>query len=168
MIGFIWAPQHWQIQFWYSQDQNYRIIPFSARPIYKILNRQSPYSVITVPADVLAPNDTRPSARMLEKLKMFSSKFLWFSMISMIWTYFYGPNDISQQDWRWNADKPSAALDPYIPTWLTTLPANQTCQLLIFFLNIGRKLWKVVQSQVELMKTNFKFEAPILWFFKYK
>ena len=28
------------------------------------------------------------------------------------------------QDRRWNADKPSAALDPYIPTWLTTLPAN--------------------------------------------
>ena len=30
------------------------------------------------------------------------------------------------QDRRWNADKPSAALDPYIPTWLTTSPANQT------------------------------------------
>ena len=29
-----------------------------------------------------------------------------------------------KQDRRWNADKPSAALDPYIPTWLTTLPAN--------------------------------------------
>ena len=25
---------------------------------------------------------------------------------------------------RWNADKPSAALDPYIPTWLTTSSAN--------------------------------------------
>ena len=24
----------------------------------------------------------------------------------------------------WNTDKPSAALDPYIPTWLTTSPAN--------------------------------------------
>ena len=30
----------------------------------------------------------------------------------------------TQQDRRWNADKPSAALDPYIPTWLTTSPAN--------------------------------------------
>ena len=31
---------------------------------------------------------------------------------------------IHVQDRRWNADKPSAALDPYIPTWLTTSPAN--------------------------------------------
>ena len=75
----------------------------------------------------------------------------------------------SLQDRRWNADKPSAALDPYIPTWLTTSPANhRPANFWIFFLNIGRKLWKVVQSQVELMKTNSKFEAPILWFFKYK
>ena len=29
-----------------------------------------------------------------------------------------------KQDRRWNADKPSAALDPYIPTWLTISPAN--------------------------------------------
>ena len=29
-----------------------------------------------------------------------------------------------KQDRRWNADKPSAALDPYIPTWLTTSSAN--------------------------------------------
>ena len=29
-----------------------------------------------------------------------------------------------KQDRRWNADKPSAALDPYMPTWLTTSPAN--------------------------------------------
>ena len=29
-----------------------------------------------------------------------------------------------QQDRRWNADKPSAALDPHIPTWITTSPAN--------------------------------------------
>ena len=76
---------------------------------------------------------------------------------------------IYTQDRRWNADKPSAALDPYIPTGLTTSPANhRPANFWIFFLNIGRKLWKVVQSQVELMKTNLKFEAPILWFFKYK
>ena len=31
----------------------------------------------------------------------------------------------TKQDWRWNADKPSAALDPYIRIWLTTSPANQ-------------------------------------------
>ena len=78
-----------------------------------------------------------------------------------------GHNEL--QDRRWNADKPSAALDPYIPTWLTTSPANhRPANFWIFFLNIGRKLWKVVQSQVELMKTNSKFEAPILWFFRYK
>ena len=78
-------------------------------------------------------------------------------------------NDTQIQDRRWNADKPSAALDPYIPTWLTTSPANhRPANFWIFFLNIGSKLWKVVQSQVELMKTNSKFEAPILWFFKYK
>ena len=78
-------------------------------------------------------------------------------------------NEKIRQDRRWNADKPSAALDPYIPTWLTTSPANhRPANFWIFFLNIGRKLWKVVQSQVELMKTNSKFEAPILWFFKYK
>ena len=31
-----------------------------------------------------------------------------------------------KQDRRWNADKPSAALDPYIPTWLTTSSANHS------------------------------------------
>ena len=31
---------------------------------------------------------------------------------------------LGKQDRRWNADKPSAALDPYIPTWLTTSSAN--------------------------------------------
>ena len=29
------------------------------------------------------------------------------------------------QDRRWNADKPSVAIVPFIPTWLTTSPANQ-------------------------------------------
>ena len=29
-----------------------------------------------------------------------------------------------EQDRRWNADKPPAALDTYIPTWLTISPAN--------------------------------------------
>ena len=29
-----------------------------------------------------------------------------------------------RQDRRWNADKPSAALDPFIPTRLTTSSAN--------------------------------------------
>ena len=31
----------------------------------------------------------------------------------------------TKQDRRWNADKPSAALDPNIPIWLTTSPAYQ-------------------------------------------
>ena len=95
-------------------------------------------------------------------------------MFLMQLTFITNGNNLSiwqeyKQDRRWNADKPSAALDPYIPTWLTTSPANhRPANFWIFFLNIGRKLWKVVQSQVELMKTNSKFEAPILWFFKYK
>ena len=42
----------------------------------------------------------------------------------------------------------------------------QTCQLLIFFLNIEMKLWKVVQPQVQLMSSNIKYEVPILWFFQ--
>ena len=78
----------------------------------------------------------------------------------------------NKQDRRWNADKPSAALDPYIPTWLTTSSANHRpanfWKSFFFFWNIGRKLWKVVQSHVELMWINFKFEASILWFLKYK
>ena len=77
-----------------------------------------------------------------------------------------------KQDRRWNADKPLAALDPYIPTWLTTSSANHRpanfWKSFFFFWNIGRKLWKVVQSHVELMWINFKFEASILWFLKYK
>ena len=79
-------------------------------------------------------------------------------MISMVNVY-------NRQDRRWNADKPSAALDPYIPTWLTTSSANRRpanfWKPFFFFENIGRKLWKVVQSQVELMWINFKFEALI-------
>ena len=43
---------------------------------------------------------------------------------------------------------------------------SQTCQLLIFFLNIEMKLWKVVQPQVQLMSINVKFEVPILWLFQ--
>ena len=39
---------------------------------------------------------------------------------------------------------------------------SQSCQILkIIFFIIERKLLKVVQSQVELMRINFKFEAPI-------
>ena len=69
----------------------------------------------------------------------------------------------SQQDRRWNADKPSAALDPYIPTWLTTSPANhRPANFWSFFLNIEMKLWKVVQ----LMSINITFEVPILWLFQ--
>ena len=71
------------------------------------------------------------------------------------------------QDRRWNADKPSAALDPYIPTWLTTSPANhRPANFWFFLLNIEMKLWKVVQPQVQLMSINIKFEVPILWLFQ--
>ena len=68
-----------------------------------------------------------------------------------------------RQDRRWNADKPSAALDPYIPTWLTTSPANHRPANFWFFLNIEMK---VVQAQVQLMSINIKFEVPILWLFQ--
>ena len=71
-----------------------------------------------------------------------------------------------KQDRRWNADKPSAALDPYMPTWLTTSPANHRPANFDFFLNIEMKLWKVVQPQVQLMSINIKFEVPILWLFQ--
>ena len=37
---------------------------------------------------------------------------------------------------------------------------SQTCQHLNFFNTL--KLWKVVQSKVELMRINFKFESPII------
>ena len=73
-----------------------------------------------------------------------------------------------KQDRRWNADKPSAALDPYILTWLTTSPANHRPANFCFFLflNIEMKLWKVVQPQVQLMSINTKFEVPSLWLFQ--
>ena len=74
-----------------------------------------------------------------------------------------------EQDRRWNTEKPSAALDPYIPTWLTTSPANHrpaNFWFFFFFFYIQRKLWKVVQPQVQLMSINFKFEVPILWLFQ--
>ena len=85
------------------------------------------------------------------------------------YTYFFSPLSgkimwyhISLQDRRWNADKPSVALDPYIPTWLTTSPAyHRPANFSMFFLNIGRKFWKVVQSQVQLMSINFPFSDSL-------
>ena len=70
-----------------------------------------------------------------------------------------------QKDRRWNADKPAAALNPYIPTWFTTSPANHRPANFWFLSNIEMKLWKVVQSQVQLM-SNFKFEVPLRWLFQ--
>ena len=58
---------------------------------------------------------------------------------------------ICEQDRRWNADKPSATIDPYIPTWLTTKPANHRPANFWFF-SLEMKLWKVVQPQVQLNK----------------
>ena len=87
-------------------------------------------------------------------------------MISVLTCRIHGKKNLAnfyKQDRRWNADKPSAALDPCIPTWWTTSPANYRPANFWkpFFLNIGSKLWKVVQSQVELMKINFKFEVSL-------
>ena len=52
----------------------------------------------------------------------------------------------SQQDRRWNADKPSAALDPYIPTWLTTSSANHRPANFFksFFFFFFLKHWKEI------------------------
>ena len=78
-------------------------------------------------------------------------------------------NPDNKQDRRWNADKPSATLDPYIPTWLTISPANHRPANFwfdFFFFYIQRKLWKVVQPHVQLMSINFRFEIPILWLFQ--
>ena len=67
-----------------------------------------------------------------------------------------------QQDRRLNADKPSATLDPYIPTWFTATPANHRPANFWFFY-LEMKLWKVVQPQVQLISINVK--VPILWLF---
>ena len=52
--------------------------------------------------------------------------------------------DKLKQDRRWNADKPSVALDPYIPIWLTTSPANQKPFENLFF----SKHWKEIVKSV--------------------
>ena len=73
--------------------------------------------------------------------------------LNMSWCF--SDQSYPKQDRRWNADKPSAALDPYIPTWLTTSPANhRPANFWFFFFYIQRKLWKVVQPQVQLMSIN--------------
>ena len=56
-----------------------RVNPFSSGPIYI----QDPNFVITVPADVLAPNGARPSPGtvLTENLDMFSFKFRCLLMI---------------------------------------------------------------------------------------
>ena len=58
----------------------------------------------------------------------------------------------AKQDWRWNTEKPSATLDPWIPTWLSTSPTNHRpanfwkFQKPIFFKHFMKRNWKVVQS----------------------
>ena len=47
---------------------------------------------------------------------------------------FHNTLPTGKQDRRWNADKPSATLDPYIPTWLTTSPANHRPANFLFFI----------------------------------
>ena len=72
------------------------------------------------------------------------------------------PYHMLMQDRRWNADKPSAALDPYISTWLTTSPANyRPANFWKSFFETLEGNWKVVQSQAELMRINFEFEVSL-------
>ena len=78
-----------------------------------------------------------------------------------------------QQDRRWNADKPSATLDPYIPTWLTTSPANHrpaNFWLFDFFFFFTFKgiceKWCNLRSNWWASTSNLKF--PFSDSFKYK
>ena len=66
----------------------------------------------------------------------------------------------SQQDRRWNADKPSAALDPYIPTWLTTSPANHRPDNFDFFFFTFKgncEKWCNLRSNWSASTSNLKF-----------
>ena len=84
---------------------------------------------------------------------------------SIIWSMFC----LSQQDRRWNADKPSAALDPYIPTWLTTSPANhRPANFWFFFLTLkwNCEKWWNLRSNWWASILNLKF--PFSDSFKYK
>ena len=77
---------------------------------------------------------------------------------------------IMQQDRRWNADKPSATLDPYIPTWLTTSPANHRPANFWFFFFFTFKgiceKWCNLRSNWWASTSNLKF--PFSDSFKYK
>ena len=72
------------------------------------------------------------------------------------------------QDRRWNADKPSAALDPYIPTWITTSPANHRPANFFFFFTFkgNCEKWCNLGSNWWASTSNFKF--PFSDSFKYK
>ena len=77
-----------------------------------------------------------------------------------------------KQDRRWNADKPSAALDPYMPTWLTTSPANHRPAnfwffFFFFFTFKGNcEKWCNLRSNCWASTSNLKF--PFSDSFKYK
>ena len=75
-----------------------------------------------------------------------------------------------KQDRRWNADKPSAALDPYILTWLTTSPANHRPANFWFFFFLTLKWncekWCNLRSNWWAPTLNSKF--PFSDSFKYK
>ena len=68
--------------------------PVSANPVYTGAN-----FVTTVPADGLAPDSARPSAgpALNEELNMFTSKFLWLSIILCL---LYSFDDVIQNIWQ--------------------------------------------------------------------
>ena len=86
--------------------------------------------------------------------------------------YFKFKSFHSRQDRRWNADKPSATLDPYIPTWLTTSPANHkpaNFWFLFFFFFTFKGIcekWCNLRSNWWASTSNLKF--PFSDSFKYK
>ena len=80
-----------------------------------------------------------------------------------------GLSTLIKQDRRWNADKPSAALDPYIPIWLTTSPANhRPANFWFFFFTFkgNYEKWCNLRSNWWASTSNLKF--PFSDSFKYK
>ena len=74
-----------------------------------------------------------------------------------------GTYNTIKQDRRWNADKPSAALDPCIPTWSTTSPANY--RPANFWKTFFLKHWKEIVKSGAISgwtdEDKFKFEVSL-------
>ena len=106
---------------------------------------------------------------------LFDETISYFVTINTFW-WRYAPLEHEFQIWgrwckqdrRWNADKPSAALDPYILTWLTTSPANhRPANFLFFFTFKGNcEMWCNLRSNWWASTSNLNF--PFSDSLKYK